>query len=82
MTRTSSAKIGETFIVDLSSNAGPTGYDRKVTTSSGVQYLNYIVVSTDNLPDGSQIKNYSFSSSPGALHIPPVGACRIGNGVW
>lgn len=55
-----SAKVGETFIIQLSSNAGSTGYDWNVTSSSGIRYLNYTVVSTSNLVGGPQLRNYFF----------------------
>src|SRR5208337_3755037 len=60
LTSTISAKVGETFIVQLSSNAGSTGYDWNVSTSKGVQYLNYTVVATSALMGGPQVRNYFF----------------------
>lgn len=51
---------GSTFIAQLSSNAGSTGYDWKVSTSTGITYLNYTVVSTSNLPGGPQVRDYYF----------------------
>jgi|GEM_PF-631870 len=60
LTSTISAKVGETFIVQLSSNAGLTGYDWNVSTSKGVQYLNYTVVATSALMGGPQVRNYFF----------------------
>jgi predicted secreted protein len=53
-------KVGEIFIVQLSSNAASTAYDWAVSTSSGVQYLNYTVVSTSALIGGPQVRNYFF----------------------
>ncbi len=55
-----SASVGETFIFQLGSNAGSTGYDWKVTTSPGIHYLNYAVVSGATLPGGSDVRNYVF----------------------
>jgi len=55
-----SARAGETFAIQLSSNAGSTGYDWTVSCSAGVQYLNYTVVSTSNLIGGPQVRNYFF----------------------
>jgi predicted secreted protein len=60
VTNSISATVGETFIVQLSSNAGSTGYDWNVSTSSGIQYLNYTIVSTSPLIGGPQIRNYFF----------------------
>ena len=54
------ATVGETFIVQLSSNAASTGYDWNVSTSQGIQYLNYTVVSTSTLIGGPQVRNYFF----------------------
>jgi len=55
-----SARVDQTFIVQLQSNAGSTGYDWNVTTSSGIQYVNYTVVSTSTLIGGPQTRNYFF----------------------
>jgi predicted secreted protein len=55
-----SATVGETFIIQLNSNAGSTGYDWNVSTSTGIQYLNYTVVSTSMLIGGPQIRDYFF----------------------
>jgi len=55
-----SAKLGETFAIQLSSNAGSTGYDWRVLCSGGIQYLNYTVVSTSSLVGGPQVRNYFF----------------------
>jgi len=60
LTSSISATIGETFIIQLSSNAGSTGYDWNVSTSAGIQYLNYTVVSTSALIGGPQVRNYFF----------------------
>jgi len=57
-----SANVGETFIIQLSSNAASTGYDWNVRTSNGIRYLNYTVVSTSNLPGGPQVRNYFFQT--------------------
>jgi predicted secreted protein len=54
------ATVGETFIVQLGSNAASTGYDWNVSVSQGIQYLNYTVVSTSTLIGGSQVRNYFF----------------------
>lgn len=62
LTSSISAKVGDTFIIQLSSNAGSTGYDWKVTTSTGIQYLNYTVVSTSTLIGGPQVRNYFFGA--------------------
>jgi predicted secreted protein len=55
-----SARVNETFIVQLSSNAGSTGYDWKITTSAGMLYLNYSVVSTSANAGGPQVRDYYF----------------------
>jgi predicted secreted protein len=55
-----SANNSETFGVQLTSNAGSTGYDWNVSSSSGIQYLNYTVVSNSNLAGGSQVRDYWF----------------------
>ncbi len=60
LTSSISATVGETFIIQLSSNAGSTGYDWNVSTSTGIQYLNYTVVSTSTLIGGPQVRNYFF----------------------
>ncbi len=60
LTSSISAGVGETFIIQLSSNAGSTGYDWNVTTSSGIHFLNYATVSSATLPGGSDVRNYSF----------------------
>ena len=60
LTSSISATVGETFIIQLSSNAGSTGYDWNVSTSAGIQYLNYTVVSTSTLIGGPQVRNYFF----------------------
>ena len=60
LTSSISGTVGETFIIQLSSNAGSTGYDWKVSTSTGIQYLNYTVVSTSTLAGGPQVRNYFF----------------------
>ena len=59
-TSTIFARVGETFNIQLSSNAGSTGYDWNVATSSGIHYLSYTTVSTATLPGGSNVRNYSF----------------------
>jgi len=64
-----SVRVGETFIAQFSST-GSAGYDWKVTTSSGIQYLNFTVVSTSHLPGGSQVRNYFFKAvQPGSQTI-------------
>ena len=60
LTSSISATVGETFIIQLSSNAGSTGYDWNVSTSTGISYLNYTAVSTSTLIGGPQIRNYFF----------------------
>ncbi len=60
LTSSISVKAGETFAIQLSSNAGSTGYDWNVSTSAGIQYLNYTVVSTSTLMGGPQVRNYFF----------------------
>src|SRR5208337_3497409 len=55
-----STTVDGTFIVQLSSNAGSTGYDWNVSTSAGIQYLNYSVVSTSPLIGGPQVRDYLF----------------------
>jgi predicted secreted protein len=60
MTSTISVKVGETFAIQLSSNADSTAYDWNVSPSGGVRYLNYTVVSTSNLIGGPQVRNYFF----------------------
>ena len=57
---TISAKVGEVFAIQLSSNAGSTGYDWSVSCSDGVRYINYTVVSTSSLVGGPQVRNYFF----------------------
>jgi len=57
-----SARPGETFIIQLGSNAGSTGFDWKVSTSSGLHYLNYSTVSYATLPGGSDVRNYFFKA--------------------
>lgn len=59
-TSTISARVGEIFAVQLSSNAGSTGYDWSVSNSGGIQYLNYTVVSTSTLIGGPQVRYYFF----------------------
>jgi len=60
LTASVSARVGQTFIVQLASNAASTGYDWNVTTSPGIRYLNYTVVSTSPLIGGPQVRNYYF----------------------
>lgn len=55
-----SARVGEVFAIQLSSNAGSTGFDWSVSCGGGVQYVNYTVLSTSTLPGGPQIRNYFF----------------------
>lgn len=55
-----SVLVGGTFAIQLSSDAGSTGYDWKVSTSTGIQYLNYTVVSTGTLVGSSQMRDYFF----------------------
>lgn len=62
MTASISAKVGETFIIQLSSNGASTGYDWNVSTSGGIQYINYTVVSTSTLLGGPQVRNYFFKA--------------------
>ncbi|MDG6904606.1 MAG: protease inhibitor I42 family protein [Nitrososphaerota archaeon] len=58
-----SARLGETFGVQLSSNAGSTGYDWNVSSSSGIQFINYTVVSTSTLVGGPEVRDYWFRAS-------------------
>ena len=60
VTSSISTEVGETFTIQLSSSAGSTGYDWNVSTSAGIQYLGYTVVSTSPLIGGPQLRNYSF----------------------
>ena len=60
LTSSISVTVGETFVIQLSSNAGSTGYDWSVGASTGIQYINYTVVSTSALPGGPQIMNFFF----------------------
>jgi predicted secreted protein len=60
LTTSVSATVGETFIIQLSSNADSTGYDWNVSTSAGIRYLNYTVVATSALVGGPQLRNYFF----------------------
>ncbi len=60
LTASISAWVGQTFVVQLASNAASTGYDWNVSTSQGIQYLNYTVVSTSPLIGGPQIRDYLF----------------------
>ena len=60
LTSSISATVDGTFIVQLSSNAGSTGFDWNVSTSAGIQYLNYTVVSTSPLIGGPQVRDYFF----------------------
>ena len=65
-----SAEVGEVFAIQLSSNAASTAYDWNATTSAGIRYLNYTVVSTSTLVGGPQIRNYFFEAvSSGAQTI-------------
>lgn len=56
-----SATVGETFIVKLNATAS-TGYDWNVSTSTGIQYVNYTVVYTSPLIGGPQVRNYFFKA--------------------
>ena len=58
-TSTISAAVGEVFLVQLESNAGSTGFDWKVTTSSGIQYINYTSVTTTTMI-GGEMRHYYF----------------------
>lgn len=62
LSSTIDATAGETFIIQLSSNAGSTGYDWNVGTSAGIRYLNYTVVFTSALIGGAQVRNYFFQA--------------------
>ncbi len=59
-TSTISAKVGEVFLIQLESNAGSTGFDWKVTTSSGIHYINYTSVSTTTMMIGGELRHYYF----------------------
>jgi len=54
------AQLGKTFIIQLSSDAGSTGYDWNVTTSSGIRYINYTVIANSTAPGESQERDYFF----------------------
>ena len=58
-----STKLGDTFIVQLTSDLAATGYDWKVNTSSGVQLTRTAVVSSSTLTTGPVVRNYYFQST-------------------
>jgi len=60
MTTSISATTGQTFIIQLSSNAASTAYDWNVSTSAGLRYLNYTIMSTSSLIGGPQVRDYYF----------------------
>ena len=63
-------QVGQTFAVRLSSNAGSTGYDWNVSSSGGVEFLNYTVVSPSTLAGGPQLRDYYFrASQPGSQSV-------------
>ena len=65
-TSTISAAVGEVFLIQLQSNAGSTGFDWKVTCSSGIQYINYTSVSTATMMIGGELRHYYFRAlAPG-----------------
>ena len=65
-TSTISAAAGEVFLIQLESNAGSTGFDWKVTCSSGIQYINYTSVSTSTVMIGGELRHYYFRAlTPG-----------------
>ncbi|HZW55307.1 MAG TPA: protease inhibitor I42 family protein [Nitrososphaerales archaeon] len=65
LSSTISPSVGKVFGVQLSSNAGSTGYDWNVSTGAGIQYLNYTVVSTSTLAGGPQVRDYWFRATQG-----------------
>jgi predicted secreted protein len=54
------ASIGDSLVFRLNSSAGSTGYDWNVSTSAGIRYINYTVVSTSTNPGGPQVRDYNF----------------------
>ncbi|MDG6963835.1 MAG: protease inhibitor I42 family protein [Nitrososphaerota archaeon] len=65
-----SVQVDQVFVVQLSSNAGSTGYDWNVSSSGGIEFLNYTVVSTSNLAGGAQARDYYFrATQPGSQSI-------------
>jgi predicted secreted protein len=60
LTSSISTSVGKTFIIQLGSNAGSTGYDWIISTSAGIQYLNYTVVSPATIAGGSDVRDYFF----------------------
>ena len=58
-TSTISAAVGDVFLIQLESNAGSTGFDWRVTTSGGVQYINYTSVTTTTMI-GGEMRHYYF----------------------
>jgi predicted secreted protein len=67
---TISVRVGEVFAIQLNSNSGSTGYDWVVSSSAGIQFLNYTVVSTSSLIGGPQVRNYFF-------HVSSIGSQTI-----
>jgi len=60
---TISVVTGESFVLQLTDNPSSTGFDWNITTSSGVNYLNYTVASTGASPGGSPARNYLFQAA-------------------
>jgi predicted secreted protein len=62
MTYSISATVGETFIIQLTASPS-TGYDWNVSTSKGIQFINYTVVSSPphGVVGGSYTRDYFFT---------------------
>lgn len=59
-TSSTSVMQDEGFAIQVSSDAGSTGYDWNVSTSGGIEYVNYTVASTSTLAGGAQVRDYHF----------------------
>ena len=57
------AKVGQTFIVQLQSNGGSTGYDWNITTSAGIEYLNATLTSSSSAPGAPVTYDYFFKAT-------------------
>ncbi len=55
-----SAAVGEVFIIQLNSNAGSTGFDWNVTSSTGIHYINYTAVTDNPMIIGGEVRHYYF----------------------
>ena len=60
---TISVKLGQTFVIQLSSNGGSTGYTWSVSASRGISFLNQTLVSSSPEPGAPVVYKYFFRAT-------------------